>query len=474
MTRDNFFILALVFFVFLASILMPSVSTLIHPDSAGYIEFFDYRTSFYPFFLDTVSFIGLTIEYVPIIQVLIFSLSLYFLLKSLLSICSKNFLYFYVMILVANIWFISQHKAILTESIYISSIIVSIASLIFFLSKGSIKHMAIFSFMLGISIGIRPSGIAMLSIFPVALLAANNRFNKFRWAWIFALVIPIMLTQAIESSLYKRYHGDIERGSILPVIIFGKGAMIGSDFKFNGPYKKVLSEFSDELDLEYEDIRLFVKEIPYFWLKGQSLSNYEIYAQFNVLRNKRDYFAKKAGVERDQLIMELGKQRILQGIGQWIENSIHYYFASWGLRSTSFPAFVSEYNDWILKQENIPLNSSIKYLPLKGDLKVSYISMVVFPLLLAAGILSVFSGLIFLVMIILRKNIPLALMLSGILSIGVHTMILFSSFVNVATPRYTTTQFPILLLALLLFLFWILRIISNTQIFSRKRMDDTM
>ena len=131
MTRDNFFILALVFFVFLASILMPSVSTLIHPDSAGYIEFFDYRTSFYPFFLDTVSFIGLTIEYVPIIQVLIFSLSLYFLLKSLLSICSKNFLYFYVMILVANIWFISQHKAILTESIYISSIIVSIASFTF-------------------------------------------------------------------------------------------------------------------------------------------------------------------------------------------------------------------------------------------------------------------------------------------------------------------------------------------------------
>ncbi len=337
---------------------------------------------------------------------------------------------------------------------------VAMAALINFFNTKSEKSILIFSLMIGLSIGVRPSGIAMLVTFPVIIFAANNYFNEFKWSWVFALIFPIIVTQLAEESLYRGYHGDAKRESILPVIIFGKGAIIEGDFKFNGPYKDVLGRYSKEIDIEYGKVKPFIDKIPYFWLKSQSLPNYEIYAQFNVLRDRRDYFSKIARIDRNELLMEVGRQRILQGIPQWIEHSLYHYAASWALRVTSFPLFTKEYNDWIKVQTDIPFNDRIKYLPMKGK-KSSIISMVAFPGLLISGLLSAVIGILFLIKLLASQKMPLLFMLSGILSLNVHIMLLFSSFVNVATPRYLTTQFSVLLLALLLFLFFLLDVVKK-------------
>jgi hypothetical protein len=278
---------------------------------------------------------------------------------------------------------------------------------------------------------------------------------------VLALILPIIFTQLVESALYRGYHGDIKRGSILPVIAFGKGAMINSDFQFNSPYKDILEQYSREVDLEYGEVGLFIDKIPYFWLRNQSIPNYEVYAQFNVLRDRRDHFAQMAGVDKDDLMMELGKQRIFNGIDQWIKNSLSHYAASWALRVTSFPPFVKEYNNWINDQTSIPFNKKIKYLPMKGDKEPSMISMIAFPGLLISGVVSGLIGIMFIVMLLFRKEMPLMFILSGIFSISVHGTLIFSSFVNVATPRYTTTQFPILLLALIMFIVFLSSVISK-------------
>jgi hypothetical protein len=452
--KYNLYIAALSVTVFLISLIIPSTTTLLHPDSSGYIEFAEYRTAFYPVFLDIFQYSGFSIEQVPILQTFVFSVSLYYLLWTLAQVCEKkSLLIIYVFLLIGNIWLVSLHKAILTESIYISLNMAAMAALINFFNTKSVKHIAIFALMTGLAMGVRPAGIAMLALFPIIIFAAKNYFVEFRWSWIFSLFLPIIATQLVETVLYRGYHGDIERGSIMPIIIFGKGAMIKGDFKFNGPNQKVLHEFSNELDLEYDKVNLFLDKIPYFWLKNQALPNYEVHAQFHVLRHKRDYFSKIAKVDSDKLLMELGKQRMLQGINQWIKNSLYHYAASWALRVTSFPPFVKEYNDWIKSQADIPFNKEIKYLPMKGK-KASIISMIAFPGLLISGLLSGIIGISFLVMLVAQQRMPLLFMLSGILSLSVHGMLIFSSFANIATPRYTTTQFPILALALLLFLFW--------------------
>ncbi|MBT4732316.1 hypothetical protein HOB87_10160 [Candidatus Woesearchaeota archaeon] len=461
MVRRNFFIIGLISFVFIYSLLTPSVSTLLQPDSFGYINFSNVRTSFYPVFLDIAGYFGVSIEQIPILQVFIFSLSLYYLLITLSSVFkSRLFLFTYVVILMGNVWLVSMHKTILTESIYISLNIMAISSLINFLHYGSTKYILMFSFMLGISMGVRPSGVAMISILPIILLVAYNKFRKIKWSWIVALVVPIIFTQIIESSLYRSYHGSSNRGSILPVIVFGKGAMIKGDFKFNGPNSKVLDEFSKEIDLEFFKVHEFINEIPYFWLKNQSIPNYEIYAQMKLLKDRRHYYAEKAKTSVDNLIMELGKQRLLQGVDQWLINAMHHYAASWSLRVTTFPLFVKKYNDWALNKSYIPFNQKIEYLPLKGDKIPSLISAVVFPGLLIAGILTFVIGLVFIVMLVLKMDIQFSFMLSGLFSVWTHGMLIFYSIVNVATPRYTTSLFPVLLLALMMFFLFILNMIK--------------
>jgi hypothetical protein len=158
---------------------------------------------------------------------------------------------------------------------------------------------------------------------------------------------------------------------------------------------------------------------------------------------------------------ELGKQRIYNGIDQLIKNSLYYYAGSWGLRVTTFPYFVKEYNEWALEQSKIPKNSAIPYLPLKGELESSIVSMIAFPGLLLAGVISGLIGIIFLIMLLLRREIPLYFMLSGILSVSVHGMLFFYSFVNIATPRYTITQFPILLLVFFFFFLWVSPVVKK-------------
>ncbi|MBT4732801.1 hypothetical protein HOB87_12660 [Candidatus Woesearchaeota archaeon] len=460
--QSNLFLIGLAVFVFIVSLSIPTLGPLIHPDSSGYLDFDKIRTSIYPVFLDILSYLDVPINKIPIVQSFFFSLSVYYLLGALDRIWNKKrYLIVYVVLLVGNVWLISLHNAILTESIYISLNIAAMAALINFFLSGSVKHITIFSFMIGLAAVLRPSGIVMFVLFPIIIFTALNYLKEFRWSWIFAIILPIAATQILESSLYRGYHGDIKRGSILPIIIFGKGAMINSDFQFNGPYKDILEQYSREVDLEYGEVGPFIDKIPYFWLRNQSLPNYEIYAQFNVLRDRRDYFAQMAGVDKDDLLMELGKQRIFSGIDQWIKNSFYHYAASWALRVTSFPPFVKEYNNWINHQTSIPFNKKIKYLPMKGDKEPSMISMVAFPGLLISGVISGLIGIMFIVMLLLRKEMPLMFILSGIFSISVHGTLIFSSFVNVATPRYTTTQFPILLLALIMFIVFLSSVINK-------------
>ena len=449
-------------------VIEPSFTKLLHPDSHGYLDFHKSRTAFYPVFLSIIRNLGLGINQIPIIQISIFSLSLYYLLLTISRLInSRLFLIIYVLFLVGNIWIISYHKAILTESIYMSLSMAAMAALINFFLNGSIKYIWIFSFLIGISIGLRPSGVYMIALFPIILFSAINRFKEFKWSWVFAMIIPIVIMHIAEDTLYHRQHGNIERESILPIIVFAKGAMIENNkgFKFHGTHKKILEEYSNEVEIEWGKVRNFVDKIPYFWLKNQTIPNYEIYAQFNLLRDRRNYFSEQAGISSSNLMLELGKQRIFQdsGVNQWLTSGLSNYAASWGLRVTTFPSFVEEYNNWALSHGEIPLSSSIPYLPLKGDLKPSILSKIVFPTLLFTGILSGIIGLIFFTMLILRKKIPLLLMLSGIFSISVHGSLIFTSFINVATPRYTTTQYPILLLLLFLSTIWILTIRKNNQ-----------
>ena len=452
----NFYIFLLALIAFLVILIIPSTSTLIHPDSSGYLEFAKYRTAFYPVFLDIFLYLGLSIDEIPIIQTFFFSISLYYLMKSVSRVCRKKYLLaMYTSVLIGNVWLVSLNNAILTESIYISLNMLAMAALINFFNTGLTRYIAIFSLMIGLAIGVRPSGAALFVLFPIIALSASSYFKNFKWNWVFALILPIIVTQTLETALYKSYHGNAQRESLLPMIFFGKGAMVQGNFKFYGPYKDSLSDFSKEIDLEFGKVNDFIKEIPYFWLKNQSIPNYEIYAQMKLFRNKRDFYAEKAGVSRDIFITELGKQRLLQEPYQFIKIGLYNYAASWGLRVTSFPPFLKEYNNWIKSQKYIPFNKEIKYLPMKGDKKPSIISMLAFPGLLIVGLLSGAIGIIFLTMLITRKKMPLPLTLSGIFSLSAHGVLIFSSFVNVATPRYTTTQFPILLLTFLFLFLWL-------------------
>ena len=145
-SNNNIFIVGLVIIFTIVVLLTPSIGPMMHPDSSSYLKFSDFRSAFYPVFLDIFRYFGLTLAQIIGLQIFIFSLSVYFLLMALSRICNKKvFILIYIAILSSNIWFTSLHKYILTESIYISLNIVAIAALIIFLFKGATRHIFILS-----------------------------------------------------------------------------------------------------------------------------------------------------------------------------------------------------------------------------------------------------------------------------------------------------------------------------------------
>jgi hypothetical protein len=136
------------------AVLIPPYCPLLQPDSTSYVEFNSIRTALYPLFLKVLLGSGLDLVQITYVQIVLFSLCLFFLLSALLRIdVPRPLIAIFVALLCANVYFSSFHRTILTESLFCSVMMLVIAFLLDFLRSGKSVFLALASLGMGLLSG---------------------------------------------------------------------------------------------------------------------------------------------------------------------------------------------------------------------------------------------------------------------------------------------------------------------------------
>src|SRR5262245_5188674 len=208
------------------TLLLPPYFPLLEPDSLSYLDFHSSRTAIYPASLRAMQQLGLSPDQIIYPQILLFTLAVMVLLAALLRAGVSAVLVFFVAIaLGANGYFSAFQRTILSESIFFSAMMVTVAFWIDYLRTGRAVFLASAGLAIGLLVGIRPAGICLAPMLPLSVWL---KWRKRDVSWpllVAALLLPIMVGPIVEHRLYRAEHGD-QRQSVASATQLGKAAML--------------------------------------------------------------------------------------------------------------------------------------------------------------------------------------------------------------------------------------------------------
>lgn len=428
-----------------ATFLIPSYVALIEPDSEGYLYFELNRTALYPSFIYVCKALGFSLVQITWLQIIIFGIALGYLLIVLL--CAgfpRLLLALLVAALAGNILFTSFHKSILTESLFFSLLVVATGLWIDYFRTGRVVLLALAGLVVGLMIGVRPVGLAIV---PMQLLAVLIRRTPTVSKWVMVLVafVPVGLAVGGERLLYQVVH-KVPSRSTAPLLYMGKAALlIQPGMKFTGPNAQALNVLGPQLIRAFGPMQKMLAESPSLSVRLLLSAPYEGQAQSAAFMLEELTAAAAQGQTTvDELRVDLGKQVILQNISGYIVQTLLTEIGQWMVDAQRFPPnarAIAAYAD-----ANPAIGLGGRLTPEMLYPKPSVVSYVVYPVFLIAGVVTLVLAIGLLAFIVLPTLIESAtgfyLGIAAFLSAMCHAYTLFISLANVWTPRFLMAVFP--------------------------------
>ncbi len=434
---------------------IPNYFPLLEPDSGGYIGFSANRTAIYPFFLRTLTELGLSLQSITYVQIAIFCVGLMVLVVALeRASIRRAWILLFVLLLGTNAHFSSFQKTILTESIGFSVIVVATAFLLDYLRTGRAMWLALAGLFIGLGIGIRPAGIVLLPTLALAAWLKLRRRDVSALVLIAALIVPPAIGPAVERVLYRIEHGARVE-SVLPYVLVGKAALlVKGDTVFTGPASASLNSLGHKLYKAYEPAHKYLDEVPSRVALPVLTAFFEGAAQFQVISKDIVSIADQTGVSPDYLREELGKQAIRSNIFGYISLTLTHYLGQWSIAALNFPPTAHAVSAYSSSLTKLPLIDEIGRTPFFP--RASAKGLAVYPVFLVAGAITFVLSFV-LVPYLWRPKAAdstwhSALMIAALFALTCHSSMFLISMVNVSTPRFLMMVYPHILLAALFLL----------------------
>jgi len=204
----------------------PKIFTLIQPDSGGYIDFSNIRSSIYPSIIDIFQLFKISLNKLITFQIIVFLISLTSFIYQLLKFkVNKIIICLVYLSLFFNIYYNGFHFTILTESLSFSLILVLIGQLIsFFHSKTKMNIIIIIS-IITLLFSIKPATAPIFVIVLITIIFTLWSEKKIKKISFFKLIfLPILIFLSLENFLFFNNHE--EKKTVLERHFFGKAIMI--------------------------------------------------------------------------------------------------------------------------------------------------------------------------------------------------------------------------------------------------------
>ncbi len=450
----------------IVTLLMPRVTPLIASDSLTYLGFSAFRTALYPAFLYLCRSAGLSLSQVTGVQLALFATALSYLLVVLMrNGFPKALLAIMVALMAGNVLFSSFHRAILSESLFLSLTLLAIAWWIEYLRSMRIGWLMAAALALGLMIGLRPAGLGLLPLHLAAVWIRRPKVSD-RWLALLFAALPLAVGAGGERLIYYSVQGATT-ASIAPNLLFGKAAMlIRPDMRFSGRHAATFEALARELDALYAPVQRYVAEAPTFAVRVQLSAIYEGQAQFSVMTEQLAAAAQRARIGEAQLRDMFSRQVIGQNLLGYLKLTLVNEIGQWSVMGRRFPPTARALSAYADAHPGMTLGGAIPAAALHPPPQAA--AWVVYPGFLIAGLVSLILAVALIAFIArpaLAASFPVfCLLIACFLSAMCQSYTLFVSLVNVWTPRFLMGVFPqIAVIALCLVTALLLRFLVSAR-----------
>ena len=419
---------------------MPTAPEL-QPDSDSYLEGNGTRTLGYPLFL---YFIGA--DGALVVQPMLATLALAYMGWEMARTLGSAVVTGGTMLaVVGNVYIGRYHYAILTESLFVSFLMVLLGLLARLARDPSIRTMALASLVAGLAAATRPTGLALLPLLMLVALMLWRQPPRRGWGLLTAAVLPMAVVIGGEQIAGAAVHGD-HRESLLPLHIFAKSGMIEAPAR---PHIDDTSEARHQLALylerDYAPVREMIRGAPSFGARSHLTTWYEVclaYACAPAPALLRDL---GPGVY-DRLRLDVALDRIARAPGQYLSLTWLHYRNMWTPYAASHPANVPVLNAYL--DANRPLPFQARVPELAQIIAPSRVAVVIQPAVMVIGCATAVLAALGTLAALGRRYLGP----SGTLAVGaalaVHGSLVFTALFGVGIPRYMLACWPAMMVAL--------------------------
>ena len=419
-------------FYFLISLVViyfsPSFFNILDNDSLSYINKENIRQSLYPTLI--LLFLN-NYENIVIFQIFSLSLSLGLLAISLKVFGLKQINIFFVLIIIlANFYYTSFSKTILTEAIYFSFVNISMS---LFIIKSQLKPSFFVTFLFGVAVGgimaIKPEGLIISLILGIVYFL-KQRQNKIKIIFLLGLI-----TLPISENIFFYKYNDV-RSSVLDKSITGKIFFMSAFSEQNHNKNSQVGDFVGVISKKSIEVQKFLENISNPFLKYNLMSDYEVVAQYqlNEILGEDEDILIKIEQKKISILLDLIKENpfkflkltVTNYLAMWMPGGKQIFFDSYLKNSVTPPFF------------DLLENSSGNMMTLNKNFL--FVVMVFFVSILIVYTFLTLLSFYELFFIRTKKNFEI-----NTITLLINFHLFAISTVNTATPRYLMTFFPIII-----------------------------
>lgn len=422
----------------------PVDTPLTQPDSAGYLAFSSSRTAAYPIFLKMVAWLSGDVGNVVYAQLWIYVAAIAVLGRAVHSVTGSHILAAGVVAAtMINPEINEYHFVILTESLFISLMVLILALVIRFTHQRRWQTLALISFLIGLAIAVRPVGYGLLTVVAAigVLFWSDVRAN--RRTMLAAAILPAVAVMLLEYAVYAGHHGLV-RESLAARHIFAKSGLVATRGRNPYPAGHPYRELWRMLEIDLEPVRALIAGAPNFAARNLLLDNYEVYLQYQFAGNAIARAADRAGRTTGEVMADIGRARLIKAPGAYLGLVADHFRGVWTVYASRHPGAVAAVNAYL--EANRPLPYEAAGGALAKPIVVYPPARFIQPALLILGAMT-FLAMTWLVAWYVRRRRSRALTIAGLAALMVNANFLLVALAGLGIPRYTVAMWPAIIVS---------------------------
>ena len=317
--------------------------------SGAYLRFDPDRSAGYPVFIDAVVAVFGAVEAVPDVQLVLGAAALAFLgwcihrafrtpVIALLPICVP----------IVRSEPAQFQAAIGAESLFTSLLCVMLGALVLLVERATWRWAALSALACGLAVAVRPAGMSLLPIWPIALWFLRERCRGQRVRMATAVAAPIALCLLGESLVWRAQHGSGIRPNRADLSLYSKAVLTG---RASAAPDDVAPDFVAEARALAAPMRDLIAAAPDFQTRVFLLVN----AEYQALRaaDQRIFYRterrapKRFHADAYRIARDVGRAFAAADPVSWVRNALVHYRAYWTVYEYHDPDFLRRFQAYI-------------------------------------------------------------------------------------------------------------------------------